>query len=127
MATNKLKSFYHSSDLYKSFERFRYICITSQRHFVSAAAFARLQLGFIAGNANNALQQGNLSMALQHYSAALNTCDMHYPFLQEDVPFILNSRSIVHSRMGNYCPALLDAQQIIDHNPFWHEVIIVRV
>ncbi|XP_065937230.1 TPR and ankyrin repeat-containing protein 1 isoform X2 [Magallana gigas] len=85
------------------------------------AAFARLQLGFIAGNANNALQQGNLSMALQHYSAALNTCNMHYPFLQEDVPFILNSRSIVHSRMGNYCPALLDAQQIIDHNPFWHE------
>lgn len=127
MATNKLKSFYHSSDLYKSFERFRYICITSQRHFVSAAAFARLQLGFIAGNAKNALQQGNLSMALQHYSAALNTCNMHYPFLQEDVPFILNSRSIVHSRMGNYCPALLDAQQIIDHNPFWHEVIIVRV
>lgn len=127
MATNKLKSFYHSSDLYKSFKDLDISVLLHKHIFVSAAAFARLQLSFIAGNANNALQQGNLSMALQHYSAALNTCDMHYPFLQEDVPFILNSRSIVHSRMGNYCPALLDAQQIIDHNPFWHEVIIVRV
>lgn len=86
-----------------------------------------MQLGFIAGNANNALQQGNLSMALQHYSAALNTCNMHYPLLQEDVPYILNSRSIVHSKMGNYHPALMDAQQIIDYNPFWPGVIIVKV